>query len=74
MSVEKYGRYHHEPHVSYMRWRVDNEGDKQLGLRVGYANGFVWIPEHEAINLANRLVDFIENPPANTTRAQENNA
>ena len=73
MSVDKYGRYHHQPHVSHMRWRIDNEGEKQLGLRVGYANGFVWIPEHEAINLANKLVDFIENRP-NSPAAQENNA
>lgn len=74
MSVEKYGRYHHEPHVSYMRWRVDNVGEKQLGLRVGYGTGFVWIPEHEAINLATKLVDFITEKRPNSPAAQESDA
>lgn len=70
MSIDKFGNYHDRPHVSYMQWRPDGTGEKQLGLRIGYGNGFTWIPEHEAINLANQLVDFIESRP-NSPAAQE---
>lgn len=59
MNIERSGRI--DPHgtIRHMRW-AENPGDERRdGIRIGYARGFVWIPEEEAVTVATQLVDYI---------------
>jgi len=46
--------------VRFMRWADEPGGERRDGLRVAYGNAFCFVPNEEAMNLANSLIDYIE--------------
>ena len=60
MNVERSGRYDTHANVRSMRWAETPGDERRDGIRIGYARGFCWIPDSEAMNLAHELIEFID--------------